>query len=102
MVLECCLKGLMKEQEVSNNISHTLMFNCTDSLYVGQVYKASHISARQLKGAQERRVIYDSLSFSSHSTDFLEAPETPHEQNEVAVTQRSVTGHSKAKAYGKV
>ncbi|XP_045172625.2 uncharacterized protein LOC123534440 [Mercenaria mercenaria] len=68
-----------------------------------KVYKASNVSTKNLKGAQEKRVIYDSLSFSSHSADTLDHPDVPEEfvSHSGHESHRSISAMAKAKAYSK-
>lgn len=73
-----------------------------------QVYKASNVSTKNMEGAQEKRVIYDSLSFSSHSADglSLDQPEVQladdYESQTGSDSNRSMSAIAKAKAYIKV
>ncbi|KAL4223275.1 hypothetical protein ACF0H5_016747 [Mactra antiquata] len=67
-----------------------------------KVYKASNVSTKSMKGAQEKRVIYDTLSFSNHSGESinLEQPEDSEAQLG-ADSNRSMSAVAKAKAYSK-
>ena len=74
-----------------------------------QVYKASNVSSKNIKGAQEKRVIYDSLSFSVDSsqeenlgqTDSL-VDDTTHSNMEILPSGRTAAAIAKSKAYSKV
>lgn len=68
------------------------------------MYKASNVSTKNLTGAQEKRVIYDSLSFSSQSADGLDSPDAVEEfvSHNGHESNRSLSAMAKAKAYSKV
>ena len=74
------------------------------------MYKASNVSSKNIKGAQEKRVIYDSLSFSVDSsqeeslvgqTDSLVDDTTPSNM-EILPSGRTAAAIAKSKAYSKV
>ena len=73
------------------------------------MYKASNVSSKNIKGALEKRVIYDSLSFSVDSsqeeslgqTDSLADDTTPSNM-EILPSGRTAAAIAKSKAYSKV